>query len=100
MRLIDADGLYDGICDMTGSARHTVISVENVLECIEGAPTVDAEPVVHARWVHEQRYGDSGGWVWRCSACRHEAISPIISALQRCHHCGAKMDAPGGDADA
>ena len=50
-------------------------------------------PVVHGRWVHEQRYGDSSGWVWRCSACRIEAISPIISALKYCHSCGAKMDA-------
>ena len=55
-------------------------------------PAVDAVPVVHARWVHEQRYGDSGGWVWRCTACRGEAITPIISALKYCHSCGAKMD--------
>lgn len=46
MRLIDADRLYDWICDMTSSARHTVISVTNALECIEGSPTIDAEPVV------------------------------------------------------
>lgn len=59
---------------------------------LEGFPQMDAVPVVHARWVHEQRYGDSGGWVWRCSACRREAISPIISALKYCHSCGAKMD--------
>lgn len=56
------------------------------------AHAVDAAPVVHARWVHEQRYGDSGGWVWRCTACRREAFSPIISALKYCHACGAKMD--------
>ena len=59
---------------------------------LAGFPQMDAVPVVHARWVHEQRYGDSGGWVWRCSACRREAISPIISALKYCHSCGAKMD--------
>ena len=68
-----------------------------VEDAVESAPTIDAVPVVHARWVHEQRYGDSGGWVWRCKACRREAISPIISALKYCHCCGAKMD--GGAED-
>lgn len=64
-----------------------------VEDAVDSAPDVDAAPVVHARWVHEQRYGDSGGWVWRCTACHREAISPIISALKYCHACGAKMDA-------
>ncbi len=58
---------------------------------------VDAVPVVHARWVHEQRYGDSGGWVWRCTACRRESITPIISAMKYCNACGAKMDAKGDE---
>lgn len=49
--------------------------------------------MVHGRWVHQRRYGDSGRWVWRCSACQREAISPIISALKYCNSCGAKMDA-------
>lgn len=72
--------------------------VNKVLACFAGMKPVEAEPVVHARWVHEQRYGDSGGWVWRCSACRRESISPIISAMKYCHSCGARMDGrPGHD---
>ena len=55
--------------------------------------------MVHGRWVHQQRYGDSGRWVWRCSACRREAISPIISALKYCPSCGAKMDAKEVETD-
>ena len=95
-RLIDANALYDTISDVASSSHHDVMSVENVLELIDTAHDVDAVEVVHARWVHEQRYRDSGGWVWRCSACRREAISPIISALKYCHSCGAKMDAKEG----
>ena len=78
-----------------GLGDHSLIEsvlAAGVYAWIDDAPTIDAVPVVHARWVHEQRYGDSGGWVWRCSACRREAISPIISALKYCHSCGAKMD--------
>ena len=110
MRLIDADGLTDLLVEvmenirrdpkMTRDEIHIISGCHMLCEMIYDAPTVDAEPVVHARWVHEQRYGDSGGWVWRCSACRHEAFSPIISALKRCHHCGAKMDAHEGEDDA
>lgn len=67
--------------------------VNAVLACFAGMKPVEVEPAAHARWVHEQRYGDSGGWVWRCTACRREAISPIISALKYCPSCGARMDA-------
>ena len=68
-----------------------------IADYIEDAPAVDAVPVVHARWVHEQRYGDSGGWVWRCTACRRESITPIIFAMKYCNACGAKMDAKGDE---
>lgn len=93
-RLIDANALYATICKYSElKDRSWPTWIENL---INAAPTIDAVKVVHARWVHEQRYGDSGGWVWRCSACRREAISPIISALKYCHSCGAKMDAKEG----
>lgn len=68
-----------------------------VEDAVESAPAIDAVPVVHARWVHEQRYGDSGGWVWRCTACRRESITPIIFAMKYCNACGAKMDAKGDE---
>lgn len=85
-RLIDANALLDAM-----PKNDEMLSLD-VRRVICDAPTIDAVPVVHARWVYEQRYGDSGRWVWRCSACRREAVSPIISALTYCHSCGAKMD--------
>jgi hypothetical protein len=90
MRLIDADALKMAFEE----DGHLSGYIE---EYIDDAPSVDAVPVVHARWVHEQRYGDSGGWVWRCTACRRESITPIIFAMKYCNACGAKMDAKGDE---
>lgn len=94
VRLIDANAAdVERICCYYGGNCY----IEDVKEWLDEQPTIDAVPVVHGRWVHEQRYGDSGGWVWRCSACRRESITCIISAMKYCHACGAKMD--GGASD-
>ena len=99
VRPIDANALekrmaqcYKEMEAKNGPYDHYACGFDDAITYVEDAPTIDAMPVVHARWVHEQRYGDSGGWVWRCTACRREAITPIISALKYCHACGAKMD--------
>ena len=101
MMLIDANVLTRWLESVLSNAnpldRKARAAFSEVQTRVKTMPDIDAVPVVHARWVHEQRYGDSGSWVWRCSACRREAISPIISALKYCHSCGAKMD--GGAAD-
>ncbi len=83
MRLIDADKLW----------RNTVY---NMLEApyitkrdVEEAPTVDAEPVRHGRWL---RMDEAPEWDQRrCSECGD------ISCCQRnyCPNCGAKMDGDG-----
>lgn len=101
MRLIDADAGVDVL--QRKAKNYSTIGMHEAAEDFGSIarmlgnpvcfPTVEAEPVVHARWVHEQRYGDSGGWVWRCTACRGESISPIISAMRYCRSCGARMDA-------
>lgn len=101
VRLIDANALKTEMADdLAATIRMSEMRKPDmavrVLNKIDEANTIDAVPVVHARWVHEQRYGDGGCWVWRCSACRREAISPIISALKYCHSCGARMDAKEG----
>lgn len=53
-------------------------------------PTVDAEPVVHARWIqHDLRVIQS-----ECSACRTSFNVRMEYGLSTkyCPHCGAKMD--------
>ena len=59
---------------------------------IDDAPTIDAVPVVHARWVH----GVTLGHEWRkCSACL--VSQGIFGCFTYCPNCGAKMD--GGKSD-
>ncbi len=52
-------------------------------EVIEEAPSVEAEPVVHAHWVHRKSWSK-----WVCSACSSEEDQP----RKRCPECGAHMD--------
>lgn len=60
---------------------------------LEKAPTVDAVPVVHGRWIYEEEtlFTLSG---YRCSVCRRPRwLSPDVpEAFKYCPNCGAKMD--------
>jgi DNA-directed RNA polymerase subunit RPC12/RpoP len=99
MRLIDADELIKST-QHAGFIRRSEI---------EAAPTVDAEPVVHGRWVKVHGYCTPGGDpVWACSECgkgvhvygiEHGTYGADIADDQwvSCPNCGAKMD---GDGDA
>lgn len=102
MRLIDADALHadfinDLLCIKFGAALqgtpYSDIDVSNVLERIEEAPTIEAEPVRHGVWL------DSGinGTV-SCSLCKFTdffAKQNRMMLFKYCPGCGAKMD--GGD---
>lgn len=111
MRLIDADalpldedknGVLNGIYFVGRSSGKTLKQVKTALAImINNAPTVtvNAKPVVHARWV--QRF-DDGAWV--CSKCRsinkniesdtRAAIYPrCFIGANFCPECGATMDA-------
>ena len=81
-RLIDANDLWQKtfICD----------EVAEVRKFIENAPTVDAVPVVHGRWIHK------GAWHIECSECNY-ILAHIGEAKNYCPNCGAKMD--GGNED-
>lgn len=51
---------------------------------IEDAPTVDAVPVVHGRWL-----GESGDYT--CSRCGQEAPNDGYYPAPYCYECGANM---------
>lgn len=78
MRLIDADELvvmeYGGIKFVPK-------------EFIDDAPTVDAVPVKHGRWLRVG-YIENTWLVSECSACGYQTID----AGNYCTNCGAKMD--------
>lgn len=100
MRLIDADALeleldennaMNGVLFVVrkqGGGR-TIAMVQSALKkMLENAPTIDAVPVVHARWASiliPRRYG---GCVIECSKCYNRGNKNYSF----CPSCGAKMD--------
>lgn len=124
MRLIDADALYrfhvssNNGEDLSEFAKGWNCCIKHLTKY---AHTVDAVPVVHARWVWSENLpvtdDDDTEWIGRagyaCSSCWNsdrtcvglfEEISPMVYDDLReglkdyltnyCHHCGAKMDKP------
>lgn len=105
MRLIDADALpvqeFLVVEDIYGKiGRYMVVHKA----ALDAAPTIEAEPVRHGRWLSytgthytgkENEYGDpeyKEHIFFVCSNCRRKTV------VQEnfCPHCGAKM---GGGAD-
>lgn len=96
MRLIDAEKLEgEAICLYTyGGARYVP------LDALKRAPTVDAIPVVHGRWIEkvdmvESYLADCTEVFYECSVCE----CANIGESPYCPNCGAKMDG-GVDEDA
>ena len=97
-RLIDADALLE-----TGSGIKMIVPVNchpyeairiqgNAFrKAVEEAPTVDAVPVVHGRWIkhHSNRY--------ECSCCKVHFITCRAKTWNYCPNCGAKMDGDGNE---
>ena len=82
MRMIDGDALL-----VRMRFRKSCIGRQSDPVClVEDAPTVDAVPVVHGRWI-AQEYGDQK----ECSICGEL----FCCYGNYCMNCGAKMD--GGD---
>lgn len=83
MRLIDADALPK----YTGYA----LSADEVAMAVENAPTVEAEPIRHGRWI-------DGGLYTICSICGDEfylgdlTIDSLNASSHYCPNCGARMD--------
>ena len=93
MRLMDSDALLKvpnvrkvTEYDETGEGI-TYLAVP--VEAIENAPTIEAEPVRHGKWM---MITDSKHW-GVCSECsRQDYIDPLAT---HCRYCGAKMDLEG-----
>lgn len=64
-----------------------------VYKSIDDAPTVDAEPIRHGRWVKDRLLSTNGGTygVYRCSLCER-TYQDIGYGFRYCPNCGAKMD--------
>lgn len=97
MRLIDADALASALNngrleEQTGRAVPFNAGVAFALTMVEYAPTIDAVPVRHGRWVvidaeEPRRYG--------CSECKR--LSWHMENY--CPNCGARMDGGNDEID-
>ena len=77
-RLIDADRLLQGYEDHDFIDTHVVWN----------APTVDAVPVRHGKWI----FGSTLGHSWmKCSECCVSQDGQTL-CFSYCPNCGAKMD--------
>ena len=86
MRLVDADPLLEQMKrrkDYVGRPSDPVCLVED-------APTVDAVPVKHGRWVFgvDSETGERDLYAWTCSECNEK----YPWQPNYCPNCGAKMD--------
>lgn len=111
MRLINADEMKDisvmespifgllmklenGRADIEETTNAIINSVEeDIREEISKAPTVDAEPVRHGKWIDRNGAMVSPFWErYECTLCGARSYYSNY-----CPHCGAKMDAQGKD---
>lgn len=98
MRLIDADALDDKI------AKMKYVNSDDVRALVANAPTIEAEPVKHGKWIGDQGKTkgeviklDEDGMVDRsacCSCCDVWLVASDEYAVvgRFCPNCGAKMD--------
>ena len=82
MRLIDADAIDYG----------WLVFAEEVRRQIKKAPTIEAEPVRHGRWVPTPECDSC----W-CSCCKKQYTGFFASWWNYCPNCGVKMDGGGDD---
>lgn len=90
-RLIDADALLENAKKYVYQSDMTTTIALGIAETwIKDAPTVDAVPVVHGRWI--------GGELGMCSVCKREGCASDIFDMcdldgqHYCPNCGAKLD--------
>lgn len=102
MRLIDADALNDEMyhksfeVDDGRNVWNSGLWIRYKIfeEAIRDAPTVDAVPARHGRWLNK-RYGvkfDGHSYPFRAIATCSECHETSCDAGDYCPNCGAKMD--------
>ncbi len=92
MRLIDADAVLETLKRKypqwyTGKPKDSWMHYAWLVyhQTVENAPTIDAVPVWHGRWI-DRRYGGSKG----CSECGY--VWTDFGYPNYCPDCGARMD--------
>ena len=91
-RLIDADKLIEDIENSWDWLSINSITASTVLRQtiadIRNQPTVDAQPVIHAKW--ERGYTFPDGAYWKCTHCN--TLIKVKLPMDYCNACGAMID--------
>lgn len=94
MRLIDADDIHYCMYDLNNYFSFYAVTDDEIAEM----PTIDAAPVVHAKWIKNEDMRRMNGHIydWCCSNCGGFAVKGIYNNYDDktpyCPKCGAKMD--------
>ncbi|MBR3924479.1 MAG: hypothetical protein IKJ45_15275 [Kiritimatiellae bacterium] len=86
MSLIDRGKVMSDYLENLGRADSYKAKYEALVKAVDNAPTIDAEPVRHGRWIHDinNLYG--------CSECMTRETMSHKNLKKFCPNCGAKMD--------
>lgn len=85
-RLIDANALHMILVKMKGFGE---LTAKKAIRAVENAPTIDAEPVRHAKWIKTDESDEFYGRLYRCSSCNTFVIGDMDNY---CPFCGSRMD--------
>ena len=86
-RLIDANDAIERAKNSDKIVGSSIWETGEVIEFLEGCPTVDAVEVVHGRW----EVIEASDELYKCSACGEWQYIPE-EHFAYCPYCGAKMD--------
>lgn len=94
MSLIDKEYFIGAMEESKRIHGEYSVSINNFINSLKSAPTVDAEPVRHGHWeIHTDAVGNT---YYECSCC-HTTWWEIKSNDNYCSACGAKMDEEATD---
>lgn len=90
MQLIEKSPLVLDYLARLGAKDTYKAKFESLMQAVDAAPAVEAEPVRHGRW-------EKGGYAcgeteWKCSVCGETEWRTSCSRMKFCMFCGAKMD--------
>lgn len=92
-RLIDADALKVELGDRRLDHDFCIYGDEaTVRDFIDDAPTIEAEPVRHGKWIPVGEPDDNDNVHAQCSVCGHGDTYSKGLKVPYCWFCGAKMD--------
>lgn len=92
VRLIDANALLDSMCCFDGEMQCDAEDCIRYKErkYIEAAPTIEAKPIQHGRWIFVGEETMHDGWTYRKHKCS-ECDFVTVEAKNFCQNCGAEM---------